>query len=164
MSMKAKKTIKFKRTNENTPTRSLNTTPRNFTIPSKQVSMPSSPSKQVDKESDHSSLNIITQPTSLHQSRPLSIKVNVSKPEGNVVELVDHTTIFEIPEKHDSQRTRSLNSSLMKNKQLNKSKRAALDAGEEFINEAELVKNYYDMKGKIGPKDIEDKFSEDIWH
>ena len=46
----------------------------------------------------------------------------------------------------------------MKNKQLNKSKRAALDAGEEFVNEAGLVKNYYDMKGKIGPKDIEDKF------
>ena len=52
----------------------------------------------------------------------------------------------------------------MKNKQLIRQKRSSLDAGEEFVNEAELVKNYFEMKGKIGPGELEDKFSDDIWH
>ena len=52
----------------------------------------------------------------------------------------------------------------MKNKQLNRKKRAQLDAGEEFVNEAEQVKNYFDMKGKIRSEEVEDRFQEDIWH
>ena len=52
----------------------------------------------------------------------------------------------------------------MKNKQLIRQKRSSLDAGGEFVNEAELVKNYFNMKGKIGPRELEDRFSDDIWH
>ena len=62
--------------------------------------------------------------------------------------------IPKVPEKigyhvMSKQLKKSVASSLMKNRSLNRSKRASLDAGKPFINEAELVKNYFDMKGKI---------------
>ena len=64
------------------------------------------------------------------------------------------SNIPKVPEKigqHviSKQLKKSVAGSLMKNKSLNRSKRANLDAGQPFINEAELVKNYFDMKGKI---------------
>ena len=46
----------------------------------------------------------------------------------------------------------------MKNKSLIRNKRASLDAGNEYVNEAELVKNYWAMKGKLGPDELQDKF------
>ena len=32
------------------------------------------------------------------------------------------------------------------------------------MNEAELVKNYFEMKGKIGPDEVDDHFATDIFH
>ena len=52
----------------------------------------------------------------------------------------------------------------VKNKSLIRNKRASLDAGNDYINEAELVKNYWSMKGKLEPEELKDKFVQDIFH
>ena len=64
------------------------------------------------------------------------------------------TDVPEVPARITTNTTKSMISKSgerVKNKSLIRIKRASLDAGADYVNEAEMVKNYYEMKGKLGP-------------
>ena len=49
----------------------------------------------------------------------------------------------------------------MKNRSLVRRKRRSQD---EFVNEPELIKNYFKMKGHVGSNELQDKFEQDIFY
>ena len=39
-----------------------------------------------------------------------------------------------------------------------------LESNQTPVNEAELVKNYFQMRGKVGPEELQDRFETDIFN
>ena len=52
----------------------------------------------------------------------------------------------------------------VKNKSLIRKNRRTLSSSYGPVNEAELVKNYFEMKGAVGPEELHDRFELDIFH
>ena len=184
-SIKAKKHIKFKRTSEHTtPNKSSNITPRNPNSMRKEnkahltPKTSNKPDKQLSVQAGEtdspSSMNLVLSQPSLKFAKSLNINFeplhSVADHSGDHIEVLDEALLPPVPEKisafekQSAKSKQSMVSSKIKNKSLNRLKRANLDAGQPFINEAELVKNYFEMKGKIGESEVDKRFENDIWH
>ena len=84
------------------------------------------------------------QKTSINLSRKTSILARSKSPSKEVSPRVPTTEVPPVPGRIGIvQKSLSKSGERVKNKSLIRGKRASLDAGADYVNEAEMVKNYY---------------------